>query len=299
MSSIPPVSSTAYPNLERSCNPIPMRNWSSSPPVHPSSKVLSKLSPVRTCPLPEPDYPSPGHTFPAFLVLSLTGIPASLLSSGQQDGGGGGGPTLKPLHECILPEGEDFNKIHLVRGGRWLLTSNQKGVLKLWDTEPPPTLSSAPGPSSSSSVTVKPLQRVTPTVYAEGRFANDDWMIDAYTSADGAHLYVFMQLTPQRPSYAVLSVPLPRHNSSSTSSSSPQVSVRTFEQFRLWRRRMWADPNGGQACFDGDLGVFTKRTLGEPTYVWNWRTNLWKKFRYEAPPNAENLVSICGLVDYQ
>ncbi|KAG8968308.1 hypothetical protein FRC03_007964 [Tulasnella sp. 419] len=187
--------------------------------------------------------------------------------------------TLVPLREYCLPD-DLYTCIHLVRGGRWLLTMSSTGLLRIWDLQPqPPDTSRAQGVSnvdhsqSAASVPWRLCAEETLGVY---------WRImEAEVSSDGSVLNIMVNIEVHyEPTARVLTMDL---------TSMPPVSTTPSPLAELRTSATWKHPAQHftkSACsFHDHITVF--RVTVDTIWVWNWKTGCFGSFQLKGPPNGQ------------
>ena len=94
----------------------------------------------------------------------------------------------RPRNEFDLPQ-DDYAQLHLVTGGKWLVTLTTEGTLKVWDLEPYHHIASRPSGSKASGYGI---DKPPPMLCGEGRFAARSTLMDARLSDDSAQLLTFL-----------------------------------------------------------------------------------------------------------
>ncbi|KAG8965620.1 hypothetical protein FRC00_010173 [Tulasnella sp. 408] len=200
-------------------------------------------------------------------------------------------PNLfRPIHEYTLPD-DNYTNVHLVPGGRWLLTVSAGRILRIWDLEPArppssPRSDSAPKPGYSRPPR---FTGARPELYGQGNIDSTCTFMDAHLSNDRHELYVFLRTTS------------PDHNDPKVTAVCVKFDLlldppadaapHPCHQVSTWTREAVSLDASWIKAFGADVAVFTRRTTRRTAWIWDWRRNLTKKLtNLQVPAGADSLL---------
>lgn len=202
-------------------------------------------------------------------------------------------PNLfRPIHEYTLPD-DNYTSVHLVSGGRWLLTVSAGRVLRIWDLEPSRPPPSQPRHDSAPKPGYSRPPRFTgarPQLYGQGNIESTCTFMDAHLPNDRHELYVFLRTTSQDdndPKVTAVCVKFDLLRGPPTVDASPHP----CHQVSTWTREAVSLDGSWIKAFGADIAVFTRRTTRRTAWIWDWRRNLTKKLtNLQVPSGADSLL---------
>ncbi|KAG8908122.1 hypothetical protein FRB99_000150 [Tulasnella sp. 403] len=213
-------------------------------------------------------------------------------------------PILRPAYEYTLP-GDDYAKAHLVKGGRWLVTLSDEGVLRVWDVEPcyrrkpEQTVPPVGGPSISKSIDSNAYPNNSDhsghVLHAERCFPPNSRLMDAFLSSEDHMLHVFIQ------TYIKTDMLKPQANVLSVKTAATPLDPTDPDHFvtvASWQHPEWTGDLNCDICFSEDLVIFASRSVQEHTWIWNWRLNASKRIRLQAPSGTDSLLRSKIVLNY-
>lgn len=200
-------------------------------------------------------------------------------------------PNLfRPIHEYTLPD-DNYTNIHLVPGGRWLLTVSAGRILRIWDLEParPP---STPRSDSAQKPGYSRPPRFTgarPELYGQGNIESTCTFMDAHLSNDRHELYVFLRTTSPDDNDPKVTAVCVKFDL--LLGPPADAGPHPCHQVSTWTREAVSLDGSWIKAFGADIAVFTRRTTRRTAWIWDWRRNLTKKLtNLQVPSGADSLL---------